>query len=96
MSVITPEEVSRIATLARLGLTDQEKVEAAAKLASVLEHFTSIQTIPTTNVPPADAASGLTNITRRDQPNQELCLPAALLAAAPATLRKHIQVKAVF
>ena len=95
MSTITPDEVSRIARLARVGLTDEEKKEVATKLDGVLEHFTSIQTIDTTDVAPADAVSGLTNIVRPDALAAPLCAPSALLAAAPAVVRDHVQVKAV-
>lgn len=94
MSTITPQEVSRIAALSRVGLSDEEKKDVAAKLDGVLEHFTSIQAIDTTNVPAADAVSGLTNIARPDKVGEPLCTPAALLAAAPATVRNHVQVKA--
>lgn len=95
MSTITPQQVSRIATLSRLGLTDEEKKDVASKLDGVLQHFTSIQAIETTKVAAADAVSGLTNVARPDEVKQELCSPADLLAAAPAVVRNHVQVKAV-
>lgn len=96
MAIITDDEVARMALLARLGLTAAEQHDAARKLGTVLDHFTAIQSVDTTAAVPTDAMSGQHNVKRTDTVEHELCEPTALLEAAPATLRAHIQVKAVF
>ncbi len=95
-SPLTIADVQKIAALARLGLTQAELGELAVTLGNILQHFTSLQAIATSNVKPADTVSGLHNVTRLDQVVTEpLCTPAELLAIAPATARGHVQVSAV-
>ena len=97
MAQISPEEVKRIAALARLGVTNTEVAKATKDLGNVLEHFSEIQTIDTKNVPTSDDVTGLNNITREDvaDPNN-LCHAEELLKNAPETKDKHFKVKAVF
>lgn len=95
-SPLTLADVQKIAALARLRLTQAELDELVVTLGTILQHFTSLQAIATRAVEPADAVSGLHNVTRPDQVLAEpLCTPAELLAAAPATARGHVQVSAV-
>lgn len=93
---ITPEDVKHIAALARLGLTDEEIKQAAKNLSNILDHFSQIQAIDTTNVPTYDNATGLTNVTREDKAEPDAhgtC--QTLLKAAPNTKDGHIKVPAV-
>lgn len=97
MSVITPEEVRAIARLSRLALTDQEITQATRDLTDILNHFSAIGEINTTDVPPANDASGLSNISREDvaHPNQ-LCTADDLIARAPMSKQHYILVPGVF
>lgn len=97
MSTITPEQVKAIAALSRLALTDEEVGQATKDLSGILDHFSAIGDINTTNVPPADDASGLSNITREDiaKPNI-LCTPEELLERAPKVSGGYVQVPGVF
>lgn len=96
MSTITPEQVKAIAALARLALSDEEVEQATKDLSGILDHFSAIGDIDTTNIPPSDDASGLTNITREDivKPNM-LCTPNDLLDQAPRVQQGYIQVPGV-
>jgi len=97
MPIISPQEVSRIAQLARLGLTSEEIKQATQDLAGVLANFSQIQSIDTTNTSTSDDVTGLTNITRPDKPDPEgLCSTQILLDRAPATHQDQVKVKAVF
>ena len=49
---INPELVRRVARLARLGLADAELAAAGRELASLLEHFRTLQGVPTEGVEP--------------------------------------------
>lgn len=94
---ITPEEVKRIAVLARLGLSNAEVEQATHNLSGVLDHFSAIQDIDTDSVPEADAVSGLSNVTREDVAAPgSLCTAAELLDNAPDVQNGSVKVKAVF
>lgn len=94
---ISKQEVQRIAKLSRLGLTDKEISQATKDLSSVLEHFSRIQEIDTSNVSTSDDVTGLANITRDDEDSREtLCDESALLDNAPESHKGQIKVKAVF
>ncbi len=94
---ISEEEVRRIAALARLGLTDEEVTKAAADLQSVLQHFSQLQDIDTTDVPMAADASGLKNVMRKDEAKPEaLAKHEVMLEAAPETKDGQVKAKAVF
>ncbi len=97
MSTISPEEVKRIAALARLRLSEEEVTKAAKNLAGILENFSQIQHIKTDGVPSADDASGLTNVTRPDEKaDAVLGTPEDLLRRAPDREAGQIKVKSVF
>lgn len=94
---ITPEEVQKIAALARLGLTEQEQERAATQISGILDHFSVIQKIDTKDVPTSDDVTGLSNVTRDDEAHAEaLCATDAILEAAPELKDKQIKVKAIF
>lgn len=94
---ITPDTVRRIAELARLGLTAVEITDATKHLKNILAHFSAVQSVSATDVPMAADASGRTNVTREDIPQQNIfCTPADLLERAPATQNSHVKVKAIF
>ena len=97
MKKITVKEVKKIAALARLGIRDEEASAATEKLEAILENFSAIQKIDTTDVPPADDVTGLRNVAAADEAKPEaLCSHDALLAAAPATHGRQLKVPAVF
>ena len=86
-----------MAALARLGVTDEEAKTAAKDLQGILDHFSKIQAIDTTDVPMANDASGLENVSRKDVAEADvLCAGEDLLAAVPETKDGQIKVKAVF
>ncbi len=95
--ILSTEEVEHISNLSRLGLSKEEINKNAQSLADVLGHFAAIQKIDTKNAPASEDVTGLTNITRPDQPKPDhLCSSETLLDYAPEVSRNHIKVKAVF
>jgi len=50
--VIDPQQVQRVAELARLGLSEQELSAASAELQGILAHFEALQAVDTTGVLP--------------------------------------------
>lgn len=72
MAKVTTETVARIAKLASLSLTDDEREKFARQLDEILSYAESIQTLDTSNVPPMSHA-GEGGDFREDTP--EPCLP---------------------
>lgn len=79
---ITAEEVERVALLARLQLTADEKSQLTLQLDAILEYMDKLNQLDTTGVEPFTHAAETTSALREDavtnQPN-----PEALLANAP-------------
>lgn len=80
--VISIDEVSEVALLARLSLTEQEKELYASQLSRIIEHFNQLKDIDTTNVEPLAHALPVTNVLREDEVKTSLGREA-LLANAP-------------
>src|ERR1700722_8827431 len=72
-SELTLEEVSRVAQLARLQLSDAEKTKLTGELNDILQQFARLQELDTTDVPPTSHSIPLTNVFRDDVAGP--CLP---------------------
>jgi aspartyl-tRNA(Asn)/glutamyl-tRNA(Gln) amidotransferase subunit C len=64
--VIDPKEIEKIASLARLRLTDTEKASFASQLSAILESFKKIATIDTQNVQPLVTPTDVEFLLRED------------------------------
>ncbi len=82
MPIIDPEQVRKVANLARLEMKAEEEEQMTAQLSSILEYFEQLSELDTTNVPPTTRAIDVSNVTRPDElqpyPDRE-----ALLREAP-------------
>lgn len=67
-NAIDAEQVRRIATLARLKLTDDEIAEFAGQLGRVLDYITLLEAVDTTGVEPLVHPLQLLNVMRDDVP----------------------------
>lgn len=76
---VDPDEVRRIAGLARIDLGDDEVDAFAAQFATILEYFETLDAVPQ-----VDAEPELVNVLRPDERRECLGQDAAL-ANAPAT-----------
>jgi aspartyl-tRNA(Asn)/glutamyl-tRNA(Gln) amidotransferase subunit C len=65
-SRITPDEVRKVATLARLTLTDDELAVATAELGAMLDHFADIDALDLDDVEPMMQPTPLANVMRED------------------------------
>lgn len=88
---ISAEEVERVALLARLRLTAEEKSQLILQLDAILEYMGKLNQLDTAEVDPFTHATETTSALREDavtnQPN-----PEALLANAPARDGKFFKV----
>ena len=81
---ITREEVTRIATLARLSLGDAEAEAMTKQLDAILEYVAQLQNLDTTGVEPTSQVGATATPMREDEPRPSLPQDVAL-ASAPRT-----------
>jgi aspartyl-tRNA(Asn)/glutamyl-tRNA(Gln) amidotransferase subunit C len=79
--MIDREEVKKVASLARLNITEAEEKAFTTQLNSILEYFAQLSELDTTDVAPTTRAIETSNITRPDTltpfPHKEELLKAA-------------------
>jgi aspartyl-tRNA(Asn)/glutamyl-tRNA(Gln) amidotransferase subunit C len=81
---LSSEEVSRIAHLARLALTNDELQLFARQLAGILEYAEQLRDVDTTGVPPTSHPLALTAALREDDVRPSLPRDEAIKAAPEA------------
>lgn len=69
---LTRDEVEHIAELARLTLTDEEKARYSEQLSTILENFSSLQNLDTTDIPPTSNVLSVRSVLRPDEPRPGL------------------------
>jgi aspartyl-tRNA(Asn)/glutamyl-tRNA(Gln) amidotransferase subunit C len=84
MPAFTPDDVDRIAELARLALTADERVLFARQLADILAYAEQIQQVDTSGIPPTSHAFAGTESLRDDQERPGLPRDQALANAPDA------------
>lgn len=72
-SQLTVDEVTRVAKLARLELSQEEKQRLTSDLNNILDQFARLQELDTTDVPATSHSIPLQNVFRDDVPRE--CLP---------------------
>ncbi|MDQ3877240.1 MAG: Asp-tRNA(Asn)/Glu-tRNA(Gln) amidotransferase subunit GatC [Actinomycetota bacterium] len=77
--------VDHVARLARLDLSDQERVKMQSELSHILEHVERIQALDLDNVEPTSHAIPLANVMRPDVVRGSLSQQDALSNAPEAT-----------
>lgn len=79
---LTPEDVKKVARLARLKVTAEEVSRFQGQLGHILEHMADLDALDTAAVEPTAHALGLVNVMRAD-------VPRALSAEAREALLKN-------
>ena len=74
-------DIERVARLARLALTDEEKARLHDQLGLILEHAAKVGEVATEDVPPTAQAVPQSNVYRPDEPESCLSLEEALAGA---------------
>jgi len=80
--LITIQEVEHVAKLARLALSEEEKVKFAEQLGNILDYFNQLKEVNTENVEPMTQAIPKVNIMREDKV-WEPCNREEILTNAP-------------
>lgn len=84
MTKLSLAEVETIAELAKLNLTEEEKMMFQEQLSDILEYAQKLQEIDTTGIPPTTSALPLDNVMRTDGLALTLANEAALFNAPEA------------
>jgi aspartyl-tRNA(Asn)/glutamyl-tRNA(Gln) amidotransferase subunit C len=97
--MLSNEEVERIAKLARIKLTDQEKDKFKKELSLILDYVKTLEAADTSNVAPLYQTTGLINAEREDGPGKEFQinekLDELLIGQAPNKQGRFIKVKSI-
>ncbi len=94
MSIITTDDVRRLAILSSLQLSDDEASHLQVDLENILEYFTQLKELDTTGVEPTYQVNNLENVWRDDVVRQTLS-PDALIALAPDRQTTSVKVPKV-
>lgn len=87
-------EVEHLAKLARLGLSEEDKIKFEEQLSVILDHFDVLNQIDTQSVPPTAHTLPLENVFSPDKPRPSLS-PEEVLANAPGRDDDFFRVRAV-
>ena len=91
---LTIDEVRHIATLARLGMTDEELETMLQQLSDILVQFRVLEGVDTDDVEPTGHASGITSVMRPDEARESIPIEDAL-ANTPRREDDFVRVRAV-
>jgi aspartyl-tRNA(Asn)/glutamyl-tRNA(Gln) amidotransferase subunit C len=81
MSASAQFNVTHVAQLARLGLTEQEKTLLQAQLRNVLQYIEKLKQADTNNVELTNGPNALFNVVREDNPHHSFTAEEALANA---------------
>ena len=88
---LTTDEVGKIAWLARLKLSDEEKINLTRQLDQILTHFQHLQALNTEAVEPTSHPLPLSNVLREDEARPSFS-QQEILANAPQQDQGHFVV----
>jgi aspartyl-tRNA(Asn)/glutamyl-tRNA(Gln) amidotransferase subunit C len=91
---LTDEQVEYVATLARLGLSDEERARLREQLSSILGHIDRLRELDTSAIPPTAQVIPLDPVLRDDVARPSLTVEQ-VLANAPRSENGFIRVNAI-
>ena len=93
MAKLTREDVFKLASLARISLTDEEVDRYATELSEILQYVEQLSSVDVEGLEPTNQVGGLTNVTRPDEIIDYGYEPKDLLVNGPAVQTDQIKVK---
>lgn len=93
MAELSPEDVLKLARLARLSLNDDEIEAFRKELSAVLQYVAQLDKADVTGLEPTTQVTGLKNVMREDEVIDYGVRPEELLKLAPKTQDGQIKVK---
>lgn len=95
MAKLTPQDVLKLARLARLQLTEEELHKYSDELTAILKYVEQLSSVDTKGVEPTSQVTGLTDVTREDEVIDYGTSQEDLLKNLPAREKNYIKVKRV-
>lgn len=93
MAALTPQDILKLARLARIEITEDELQKYADELSAVLAYVEQLGKVDTDGLKPTYQVTGLTDVMRPDELHDYGVTAEELLKNAPALEDGHIKVK---
>lgn len=94
--MLSPEEIKKIASLARIGLDEKDIKEYQKDLSAILDYFKKLSELDTENVEPVGYVIGQLNVARSDKREDFGDLgKKAILKNVPGSKDGYVKVKSV-
>lgn len=92
--LLTPEEVRKIAELARIEISEQEVEKFQKELSLVLEYASELSKVDTEGVEEISQVTGLMNVMREDKP-EESPIRDDLIKLFPESKDGYLKIKSI-
>jgi len=93
MAKLTRDDVLKLASLARISLSDDEVAEFSEELSAILQYVEQLSSVDVSGLKPTNQVTGLTNIMRKDEVKDYGYAPQDLLKNVPQTQDNMLKVK---
>ena len=91
--LLSIEEITALARLAKLTLSDDEIAQYQKELSSILEYVALLSDADTEGLQPTSQVTGLTNVMRADKVMELTATPDELVKRAPDSDGRYLKVK---
>lgn len=92
---LSKEQVEHIASLARIGLSEDEKEKFQEDLGAVLDYIDKLQKVDVSGVEPTANIAGIENQTRKDENGSSHADAEVLVSMAPEKKDGYVKVRQV-
>lgn len=97
IGIITTEVIRKIASLARLSISEENLKKLQRELEASFKYINKIQTINTSNVEETSQVTGLENVLREDKINEKSMLTQEeALSNTPNLYKGYFKISAIF
>ena len=95
MSVLTRDDVLKLASLSKLKLSEEEITKFQTELSEILDYVKKLDSVDVSGLEPTYQVTGLTNVMREDEIIDYQAKPKDLLKNAPSVQDNQFKVKRV-
>ena len=92
--IIDTKKVEQIATLVRLGISEEEAEKFSGQFSSIIDYFKMLNEVDTTDIPPASDIANAENVLREDEVKPSMSREE-FLKNAPQSERGYVKVPTV-
>lgn len=95
MANLTNKDVLKLASLAKLKLSESEITQFTTELDQILHYVEQLKDVNVSGLKPTNQVTGLSNVMRSDDIVPYVATPDSLLENVPSTEKRYIKVKRV-